>query len=121
MGRGLPVWWREAHEAEHLLRRLGHVWIVGKRRHLVLPQVQVAARQFVKIALLRHGAEYNEAPKRWPAPVPGVERAELPAVQRFKAADVDSMLYAGLSRMMDVSQTRAGARQSAVRRRNQRK
>jgi hypothetical protein len=55
VARGLPVRRREAHEAEHLLGRLGHLRIVGKRRHLVLPQVQVAARQFVEIALLRHG------------------------------------------------------------------
>jgi hypothetical protein len=56
LGRGVCVRRREPHEAEHLLGRLGHFRIVGKRRHLVLPQVQVAARQFVEIALFRHGA-----------------------------------------------------------------
>lgn len=43
------------------MERVGRVRIAGKRRHLVLPEVQIALGEFVQVRPIRHAPEYNDA------------------------------------------------------------
>jgi hypothetical protein len=48
------------HQAEPAAELPGELGIAGKRRCLVLPQVQVSARKRFEIRRLRHGGDYSE-------------------------------------------------------------
>lgn len=48
------------------LQSLGEFRIIGKRGHLVLPEVQISSCQVFEIRPIRHGREYNGDTFEWP-------------------------------------------------------
>jgi hypothetical protein len=55
-GRGGEAAARDLHEAH---QRLGQLGIGSRSRHLVLPELDIAAGQGFEIGRLRHGADYT--------------------------------------------------------------